>query len=145
MQQIIINIGCCERPKQTGLVMGFKFGLPTQKKRTHMPIVVSITNEQKIKATINPVTLGGKPAAIDPNNPPKWSVVSGDSTVVPSADGKSADLISSDTPGDTTYLVEADADLGEGEEKIQDTITLTVLGARAANLGLTLGTPENKE
>lgn len=109
-----------------------------------MPVEVSITNEQKIKASLTPTTGGGKPAQLDPNNPPKWSVISGESTVVPAPDGLSADLVSSDTPGDTVFLVEADADLGDGVETISDTIKLTVLGAKAQNLGLTLGTPENK-
>lgn len=109
-----------------------------------MPVEVSITNEQKIRATLAPKTLGGKPTSVDSNNPPKWSVVSGDSTVTPDIDGLGATLFSSDTPGDTVVLVEADADLGDGVETISDTIKLTVIGARAANLGLTLGAPENK-
>jgi len=144
MHDIVINIFGCQCPPKERVVLGFKFGVPTQKERTPMPVEVSITNEQKVKATITPKTLGGKPAQVDPNNPPKWSVVSGDSTVTPATDGLSADLVSSDTPGDTVYLVEADADLGDGVETISDTIKLTVIGARAANLGLTLGTPENK-
>jgi len=142
MHDIIINIfGCCPR-RSAGLA--FKFGVATKKKRKPMPVVVSITNEQKIKAGLTPTTGGGKPAQLDPNNPPKWSVISGDSTVVPSADGLSADLVSSDTPGDTVYLVEADADLGDGVETLSDTIKLSVLGALAQNLGLTLGVAENK-
>ena len=109
-----------------------------------MPVEVSITNEQKIKATLTPKTAGGKPAQLDPNNPPTWTVVSGESSVSVSADGLSADLISADSPGETIILVEADADLGGGVETVADTIKLTVLGARAQNLGLTLGVPENK-
>lgn len=108
-----------------------------------MPVEVTITNEQKIKATLNPKTATGRPAQLEAGKT-EWSVVSGDSTVSPSADGLSADLISSDTPGDTVYLVTADADLGEGVENISDTITLHVAGAKAQNLGLTLGSPEAK-
>jgi hypothetical protein len=103
---------------------------------------VTITNEQKIKVTLSPVTATGKPAQLD--GAPVWSVVSGDSTVVPAADGLSADLISSDMPGDTVFLVDGDADLGSGVEDIQDTITLHVEGAHAQNLGLIFGTPEPK-
>lgn len=109
-----------------------------------MPTEVTITNEQKIKATLNPVTATGKPAQLDPNTPPTWTKVSGEATVVVAADGKSADLISADTPGDSVFLVEADADIGEGVETISDTINLHVQGARAANLGLTLGAAEAK-
>jgi hypothetical protein len=105
-------------------------------------VEISITNEQKVKVTLAPVTSTGKPALLD--GKPTWTVVSGSSTIEVSADGLSAFLISSDTPGDTIYLPEADADLGAGIETISDTIKLSVAGARAANLGLTVGTPEAK-
>lgn len=107
-----------------------------------MAVEIKITNEQQVKVTLNPKTDAGRPAKLD--GAPKWSVVSGDSTVVAAEDGLSADLVSSDTPGDTTYLVEADADLGEGVETIQETITLAVAGANAKNLGITVGEPTLK-
>jgi hypothetical protein len=117
-------------------------GLPTQKESTQMAVAIKITNEQQVNVTLSPKTDSGKPAKLD--GAPVWSVVSGDSTVVPAADGLSADLISSDTPGDTTFLVDADADLGSGVEDLQETITLTVAGANAKNLGITVGTPTLK-
>lgn len=103
---------------------------------------ITITNEQKIPVTLNPATGGGKPAPVD--GKPNWSVISGDSVVEPAEDGKSAFLVSSDTPGDTQFLVEADADLGDGVETISSIIKLTVVGAKAANLGLVAGDPVNK-
>lgn len=103
---------------------------------------ITITNEQKVKVTLTPKTGGGKPAQLD--GTPSWTVSSGDSTLEASADGLSATLVSSDTPGETIFVVEADADLGEGVENITDAIKLTVQGARAASLGLSAGTPENK-
>lgn len=120
----------------------FEVGPVTLKERQHMPLAISITNEQKVTVTLKPVTNAGKPASLD--GAPTWTVVSGDSTVAPATDGLSASLVSSDTPGDTTFLVEADADIGAGVQNIQDTITLTVIGAQAANLGLAAGTPELK-
>jgi hypothetical protein len=122
----------------------YRVGLTRNKglKPTRPMIEISITNEQKIKVALAPVTDGGKPAVLD--GQPTWSVVSGDSTVEQSADGLSATLISSDTPGDTVYLVEADADLGEGIETISDTIKLHVVGARAFQLGLSASAPELK-
>jgi len=120
----------------------FEVGSATLKERQQMPLAISISNEQKVTVTITPKTNAGKPAKLD--GAPAWTVVSGDSTVVVADGGLSASLVSSDNPGDTTYLVEADADLGEGVETIQDTITLTVIGANAANLGLAAGTPELK-
>jgi len=108
----------------------------------HMAVTIKITNEQKVNVTLSPKTDSGKPAKLD--GVPTWTVVNGNdtsSTVVVAPDGMSADLVSSDTPGDTTFLVDADADLGTGVEDLQETITLTVAGANAKNLGITVGTP----
>jgi len=107
-----------------------------------MPAEISITNEQKVTATLTPKTDTGKPAKFD--GPPQWSITSGDSTVNVAADGLSAELISADTQGDTTYLIEGDADLGEGVETISDTILVHVIGARATNLGISIGQPVPK-
>jgi hypothetical protein len=106
-----------------------------------MSLEVSITNEQKIPISVKPVTLAGKPAQLD--GPIAVSVVSGESTFQ-MVDDRSFFLISGDNPGDTTFLVEGDADLGEGTEEVQDTIILHVAGARAANLGMVAGDPVNK-
>jgi len=125
----------------------FKFdwtiGLVTNKKetkKTHMDI--KITNEQQVKVTLTPKTDAGKPVAVD--GAPQWTVVSGDATVKPEADGLSAMLVSGESPGDTEILVEADADIGEGVETLSEVIRLTVSGATAKNLGLSVGTPELK-
>src|SRR5262245_28838673 len=103
---------------------------------------ISITNEEKVKVTLTPVTATGKPAKVD--GVPSWEVVTGNSTVEPAEDGMSADLISSDDPGDTDFLVKADADLGEGVTEISDIVRLAVAGAQAANLGLTADAPVPK-
>ncbi len=107
-----------------------------------MPLELKITNEQQVKVSLKPVTDTGKPAALDGS--PAWTVISGNSQVVVAEDGLSADLVSSDEPGDTIVSVKADADLGEGVEEIADTITLTVIGATAKNLGLSAGAPTPK-
>ncbi len=107
-----------------------------------MPAEKTITNEQKIKATLNITTQGGKPAQVD--GKPTWTVVSGEGGIVVADDGMSADLISTDLPGETVYLVEADADLGTGTRPIADTIKIITQGAQAENLGLSLGNPEPK-
>lgn len=133
--KVIINIfdrQDCSRGR-----FDYKVGLCKQKERKTGMLELSITNEQKIPVTLAPKTATGKPASVD--GPPSWSVISGSSTVVPAADGLSAELISSDDPGDTEILVKADADLGSGVEEVSDIIRLTVVGARAANLGLVAG------
>lgn len=105
-------------------------------------IEVLLTTEQKVKVTLAPVTATGKVAKLD--GKPTWEIESGESTVEPAEDGMSAYLISADTPGDTMVLIEADADIGEGVEAISDAIRLTVEGARAKNLGVTIASPEAK-
>lgn len=112
----------------------------TPKEHTHMDI--KITNEQKVTVTLSPKTDTGKPAKLDGS--PAWAVISGNSTVTVSDDGLSAVLTSADDPGDTQILVKADADLGTGVEEISEVINLTVVGATAKNLGITVGTPEPK-
>lgn len=126
----------------SGVRFNFAIGAAQLKTKDKPMIEVTITNEEKVNITLNPKTVAGKVAKLD--GAPVWSVVSGDSTVVPSADGLSADLVSSDTPGDTTFLIDGDADLGKGVVDVQDTITLHVSGANAANLGVTVGTPVPK-
>ena len=129
-------------PKPKSVRFDVAFGPPKQKTQIKPMVETTITNEQKVNVTLSPKTDSGKPAKLD--GAPVWTVVSGDSTVVAAADGLSADLISSDTPGDTTFLVDGDADLGTGVEDVQETITLHVSGANAKNLGIAFGTPTLK-
>jgi len=129
------------RQRRKRVSLDFIVGVP-QPKEKNMPLELKITNEQKINVTVTPRTDTGKPAKLDGS--PSWTVVSGNSQVVVSEDGLSADLISSDEPGDTIVVVKADADLGEGVEEISDSITLTVIGATAKNLGLAAGAPVPK-
>ncbi len=118
---------------------------PVQQKQPSsppMPLTLKITNAQQIPVTLAPKTDSGRPASLD--GAPKWSVISGSSTVVPAPDGLSAMLISSDNPGDTEILIDADGDLGSGVEDVSDTILLSVIGENAKNLGLTAGAPQLK-
>ncbi len=108
-----------------------------------MPAEISLTSEQRVLLEVKPVTLAGHPAPIDGD--PTVTVASGDGTVTPEGtDPKKFWLNSGDNPGDTVFLVEADADLGAGVESIADTVTAHVASPRAAQLGLSLGTPELK-
>jgi len=102
-----------------------------------MPLDLTVTNEQKIQVTLTPVTETGKPATLD--GAPTWSVISGNSTLDVAADGLSAFLVSADDPGDSDFLVKADADLGSGVVEVSDTIRLHVAGAQAKSLGLAAG------
>lgn len=141
--QICRILGCHRQPRKAPVRFNWAIGRVEPKAQTKGNMVtVTITNEQKVKVTLTPVTATGKPAQLD--GVPNWSVVSGESTIEAAADGRSAFLISSDSPGDTEVMVEADADVGAGVETISDMIKLTVEGAKAQSLGLSVGTPEAK-
>lgn len=108
-----------------------------------MPVEITLTTEQKVRATLAPKTATGKPAQLD--GKPTITVPSGSATIANvSDDGLSFDIVSPDVPETSQVLVEADADLGSGVETISDIITVQIVGARAENLGITLGTPEPK-
>jgi len=102
-----------------------------------MPLDLQCTNEEKILVTVNPVTSGGKPASLDG---PVRVTPTGTGTVEMVSD-VSFFVVSGDDPSATTYLVEGDADLGEGIILLQDSINLNVSSANASNLGLTVATP----
>jgi hypothetical protein len=105
-----------------------------------MPIEVSMTNEERVRLTITPMTPGGQPAQVD--GAAQWSV-EGSCTVEPIND-TSAWILSGDTIGDSTVTVGCDADLGEGVVALGDTCLVHVGNPMAANLGLSAGTPELK-
>ncbi len=132
--------GWCRRKRVT---LDLKIGVPTNKSKTTIAkMEITITNEQKVKVTLNPVTAAGKPAELD--GEPMWSVSSGSCTLDVAEDGMSAYVISGDDAGPSVILIDADADLGEGIENIQAHLDVTVVGARASQLGATVGTPELK-
>lgn len=123
----------------------FDFGvgpITTKPRKTNTMLEINITNEQQVNVTLHPVTATGRPAQVD--GAPTWEVITGNSTVTPAPDGLSADLVSANDPGDTDFLVKADADLGSGVVEISDIIRLHVAGAQAANLGLVAGDPTPK-
>ena len=134
---LIISALMCEKKKKKSVIFAWKVGMPVKKGgENNMPIDVSSTNEQKVPIGISPVTLTGNPAALD--GPIVVTVVSGEATVE-MVDDKNFFVVSGSNPGDTTFLVEGDADLGAGVEAIQDTIVYHVAGAKAVNLGLNAG------
>jgi len=132
-------LGCGHNEKRM-VRFGWAVEPPKLKEIKHMPLELTVTNEEQVKVHLSPVTAAGKPTKLD--GKPTWSVVSGPGKVVPADDGLSADLVSDDADlSDTTFLVDADADLGEGVEDIQDTILLHVTHANAKSLGLSADAP----
>ena len=103
-----------------------------------MPLEFSQTNEEKTRLTVGATTPAGKPAPLD--GPPVVTVQAGNGTVnLISGEPNSFFLVSSDDPGDTVYVVSADADLGDGVTTIADSVTMHVLGAQAGALTMGIG------
>jgi hypothetical protein len=100
-------------------------------------MLITITNEQKVQVTLQPVTEAGNPATLD--GAPVWAVTEGDATLEVAEDGLSAFLVSGAADVNSTITVTADADLGEGVVALTDTITLAVVAASASALGLVTG------
>lgn len=122
---------------------GFRWSVgPVTNKPRKIIMEIRLTDEQKVTVTLTPTTSKGKPVKVD--GVPVWTVQSGNSTVVPAADGFSAVVTSEDQPGVTVINVSADADLGEGVQPITDVLNVTVVDPQASNLGVTVGTPEDK-
>ena len=122
----------------------------TKTKRKNTMLELVITNEQKIQVTLTPVTATGKPAQLD--GAATFEVINGDAKIEPVVDEtgtgsilpNTAWIVSGDLPGDSQIMVSADVDLGEGVGTISDIIKLTVAGAKAVSLGLTVGAPVAK-
>ena len=116
--------------------------VPSLKVKEEPMLTLNITTEQKIDVTLSPKTAAGNTALLD--GAPTWTKLFGDSGVVVSEDGLTATLVSSDSPGESQFMISADADLGAGVETIQDVVTLVVGGAKASSLGLVAGDPQLK-
>lgn len=102
---------------------------------------LNCTNEEKIHVMVSPKTSAGNPASLDG---PVTVTVQAGTGAVQMVNDREFFVVSGTDPGDTSYLVEGDADLGAGVQSIQDVIVLHVAGALAANLGMTADPPVPK-
>jgi hypothetical protein len=108
-----------------------------------MPLDISSTDEEQVNVSVAPTTTSGRPARLD--GALTVTVVDGDGTVLQDpASPLAFKAVSGPGPGITHYLVSGDADLGAGVVEVQDTVTYTVTGVQAANLGLVAGAIEPK-
>ena len=108
-------------------------------------VATTITNEQKIKITLNPLTAAGNPAQIEAGTL-QVEVLEGDGTAETiEGEPNSFYAISGSSTGTITRIkVTADGDLGEGVSTLEDEVLMTVIPANASSLGLALGEPELK-
>src|SRR3990172_611374 len=74
---------------------------------------ITIFNDEKVPITINPTDDAGIPAT-EPAflDVPTWTVIAGNGGLEVEFDGRSAFCVSTNTEGDTTYLVNAINRLG---------------------------------
>lgn len=100
-----------------------------------------ITNEQRVKVTVVPLTEAGRPARIDGN----VEFSSSDETVatIEVIDGRSCWVVSGN-PGVAQILAVFDADLGEGVRPVEMSGALEVVEAEAMRGEIVFGTPELK-
>ncbi len=105
-------------------------------------MLVTLTDVQKVAATIAVLDAKGNPAAID--GVPVWAA--GDPAILavtPAADGLSA-VIAAVGPltAGTQVTVTADADVGEGVKPIVGILDVAVVASEAVSVNVTAGTPE---
>ena len=99
-------------------------------------LAITCNNRQRVVVTLVPD---------GPIESVKVTVQSGDGTVVQDpATPLVVRFVSGEIAGQTVYLVEGDARVGEGESLIPETVELTVDAAEARSLGLSQTAIEDK-
>lgn len=104
-------------------------------------VAATITDIQKVTATIQVVDAMGNPASVE--GIPAWS--SDDVSIVAVAqadDGMSAVISSVGPIGNAIVTVTADADLGEGVTTINSDLLVDVIASQATGIIITPGVPE---
>jgi hypothetical protein len=104
-------------------------------------MAVTITDLQKVSASIQPLDARGNPAPVD--GIPAWTNNSPTLLgLLVAADGLSATVSAIGPLGVGQIIVEADADLGTGVETLQGILDVTVVGSQAVTLNILTGIPE---
>lgn len=102
-------------------------------------IEIKLSTEEKVKATISPMTPGSKPAPVD--GEASWTVTAGDATVEVLEGGFSAFLVSGDTASESKIMVSVDADMGEGVQTVSQEVSLVCSLPSATTLGFSTEAP----
>lgn len=130
-----------DRPPPVG---GLRFRLafpPSMTVTGASPMAFTLTSSQKCTVSVAAVDAKGNPAQID--GAPVWTIESGADklTLVPAADGLSAEVLAAGPVGDAQVKVTADADLGEGVTPLTGLLDVTVIAGAAVALALTPSAP----
>lgn len=102
-----------------------------------------LTDVQKVRLAIRPVSAAGNPAEID--DTPLWIV--SDSTVgtlTIDEDGLGAEFVTSGALGVCQVSVTADADLGDGMREISGVLDIEVRASEAVSMEVSAGVPESR-
>lgn len=123
-------------PRET--VTGFQFTVEILDKKGPvivMPLVINLNNEQLVRVKVAPVSKRGTPQPLDGD--PDFTPDNVNAAVNYDPATKTATISPPDNfSGDVTVLVGADAKIGDGVDRIEDTILLHVSNPEATNLGL---------
>lgn len=90
-------------------------------------LTVHLTTKQKVRASISP--------KIPFDGLPEWMIVDGQGTVEADDDGMSVELVSSDLPGETLYMVTVDTDLDWTVKEMSELIKVVVSAPPPASMG----------
>ena len=104
---------------------------------------IASSNKQELDVAANPLTEGQEPAVFD--GPIRVTKQDGDATFT--QDPATPNVVtfkSSDAPGTSHFLLEADVREGAEEKFIQEVVEYVVTAEEAASFGLTVGAPRPK-
>ena len=100
-------------------------------------LTIHLTTREKVLVTLHP--------SMPVDGLPEWMIVEGESTVEASDNGMSAELVSADVPGETTYMVTVDKDMNWTVQEVSELIKVIVTAPPPlASLGLTARERSNK-
>lgn len=105
--------------------------------------MIILTDVQKVRLAIKPVSAAGNPAEID--GTPAW-VVSDDTlgSLTVDEDGLGAEFVTSGLLGTCQVSVTADADLGDGMREISGVLDIEIHASEAVSLSINAGVPESR-
>lgn len=99
-----------------------------------------LTDVQKVALSVNPKSAAGNPAPVD--GVPSWTSSNPEVlTVTPSADGLSAEAVTTGKLGTAQVQCVADADIGEGVTELTAVLEVEVKASAAVQLAIEAGEP----
>ena len=95
----------------------------------------TVNPTQQVRLRANPKLDDGSPSSIDPANPLHGDLLSGNGVSAAGADNGEC-IVAANEPGDITFSVKGDADMGAGVTEIEEIVVLHCSPVSATNLDL---------